>query len=99
MTEYRDRFDLRVHGAVHYSDLQELLLRYRPHIVHFSGHGSQDSQIILQSDNGAHPVSADALSSLFTILKDNLRCVVLNACYSAEQAQSIAVHIDCVIGM
>jgi hypothetical protein len=33
------------------------------------------------------------------VLKDNIRCVVLNACYSKKQAQAIAKHIDCVIGM
>jgi hypothetical protein len=99
ITEYRDRFDLRSHWAVCYSDLQELLLRYKPHIVHFSGHGSQMGEITLAGEHGVHPVTADALSSLFSILKDNLRCVVLNACYSEVQARAIATHIDCVIGV
>jgi hypothetical protein len=40
-----------------------------------------------------------ALSALFSILKDNIRCVVLNACYSEKQARAIAEHIECVIGM
>lgn len=47
----------------------------------------------------SHPVSPRALSQVFSILKDNIRCVVLNACYSEQQAQAIAQHIDCVIGM
>ena len=38
---YRDQFDLRQHWAVRVADLQELLLRHQPHIVHFSGHGSK----------------------------------------------------------
>ena len=33
------------------------------------------------------------------MLRDNIRCVVLNACYSEQQAQAIAEHIDCVVGM
>ncbi len=41
-------------------------------------------------------VPADALSSLFSLLKDDIRCVVLNACYSADQAEAIAQEIDCV---
>ena len=32
-------------------------------------------------------------------LKDNIRCVVLNACFSKAQAEAISKHIDCVIGM
>jgi RNA polymerase subunit RPABC4/transcription elongation factor Spt4 len=98
--EFRNRFELKQHWAVRVSDIQELLLRHQPNIVHFSGHGSQSSEIILEDDCGkSQPVPAEALSDLFSILKDNICCVVLNACYSEQQAQSIASHIDCVLGM
>lgn len=97
---YRHRFELENHSAVRMSDLQELLLRYKPSIVHFSGHGSLQGEIIVQDDVGNRsPVPMRALSKLFSILKNNIRCVVLNACYSETQAQGIAEHIDCVIGM
>lgn len=99
-SEFRDKFDLIQHWAVRVKDIQELLLRHQPDIVHFSGHGSKASEIILQNDNGAkHAVNSRALSQLFSILKDNIRCVVLNACYTKEQAEAIAKNIDCVIGM
>jgi hypothetical protein len=98
--EFRDRFDIRQHWAVRVSDLQELLLRYKPDIVHFSGHGSALSEIVLEDASGnSHPVSVRALSSLFSVLKDNIKCVVLNACYSEQQAQAIAQSIECVVGM
>lgn len=81
-------------------DLQECLLRFKPHIVHFSGHGSSEGEILLEDSNGnSKPVSERALSTLFYVLKDNIRCVVLNACYSERQAQAIAQHIECVVGM
>jgi hypothetical protein len=99
-SEYRARFDLRSHWAVQYSDLQELFLRYQPQIVHFSGHGSDAGEVILQDSSGsAKTLSVAALASLFAILKDNVQCVVLNACYSEPQARAIAEHIDCVVGM
>jgi hypothetical protein len=123
-TKYRDRFELEQAHAVRVADMQGLLLRYQPHIVHFSGHGGEasgttnsatsrhlgtipsnshgslTSAIILEDDNGnSHPVSTRALSRVFSVLKNNIRCVVLNACYSEEQAKAIAEHIDCVIGM
>jgi hypothetical protein len=44
-------------------------------------------------------VQPAALKALFTALKDNVRLVVLNACYSKIQAQAISEVIDCVIGM
>lgn len=99
-TDFRDRFDIRQHWAVRVIDLQGYLLRHKPDIVHFSGHGSKSSEIILTSSSGSsQPVSTRALGNLFAILKGNIRCVVLNACYSEHQAQAIAEHIDCVVGM
>jgi len=98
--EFRDQFDIKQHWAVRVGDIQELRLRHQPHIVHFSGHGGPSSEIILEDNAGnSHPVSVRALSTLFSVLKDNVRCVVLNACFSEQQAQAIAEHIDCVIGM
>ena len=97
---YRDRFELVQHWAVRVRDLQELLLRYQPHIVHFSGHGSKSSEIFLEDALGNHQaVPMRALTGVFAVLKDNIRCVVLNACYSEGQAEAIAKEIDCVIGM
>jgi hypothetical protein len=98
--EFRDRFDLVSHWAVRHTDLSEYLLRHTPHIVHFSGHGSKSGKIVLEDENGnAQAVSPEALRQLFRILKDNIRCVVLNACLSANQAEAIVQEIDCVVGM
>ncbi|MCP4358682.1 MAG: SUMF1/EgtB/PvdO family nonheme iron enzyme [Chloroflexi bacterium] len=100
LAEYRDRFEIQQHWAVRVSDLHGLFLRHQPHIVHFSGHGSSASEIMLEDEQGrSAAVSKDALAQLFSILKDNIRCVVLNACYSEPQAQAISEHIDCVVGM
>jgi hypothetical protein len=100
LAEFRDRVDLRSHWAVRVSDLQDLFLRHQPDIVHFSGHGSDASEIVLQDDEGrAVTVPARALSDLCAIFRARIRCVVLNACFSAEQAAGIAEHIDAVIGM
>jgi hypothetical protein len=98
--DYRDKFDVKQFWAVRVTDLQNYLLRYKPDLVHFSGHGSLSSEIILEDFEGkSQPVPRRALSRLFSILRDNIRCVILNACYSAQQARAIAGHIDCVIGM
>ena len=44
-------------------------------------------------------MSPDALSALFEKFADHVKCVVLNACYSAAQAEAIVKHIDYVVGM
>jgi hypothetical protein len=98
--EFREQFDLEQQHAVRVGDLQETLLRYNPTIVHFSGHGSATNGIILEDPAGlGQTVSPLALSGLFRTLKGEIRCVVLNACYSDMQALAIAEHIECVVGM
>jgi len=98
--QYRENIELVTHWAVQIDDLQSLLLRHRPHIVHFSGHGSSTNEIILRDYDGYSTIAPPmALSMLFKVLHDNIRCVLLNACFSASQGAAIAQHIDCVIGM
>ena len=98
-TEHRDALVFQSAWAVRPDDLLQLLNQHRPHIVHFSGHGSSQG-IYLAGDNGqARLVTTQALKALFTTLKDNIRLVFLNACYSREQALALAETIDCVVGM
>ena len=97
---FRNEISLIQHWAVRYSDLQEALLRHQPQIVHFSGHGVQSGEVILDNSTGMmKPVSVNALVNLFGVLKDKVRCVVLNACFSKIQAKAMCNHIDVVIGM
>lgn len=97
--EYRI-FDFIQHWAVRSNELSEFFLRHTPHIVHFSGHGSKSGKILLEGEIGkSETVPPEALGQLFRILKDNIRCVVLNACLSANQAEAIVQEIDCVVGM
>jgi hypothetical protein len=98
--KFRERFNLEQRFELRTDEISKQLLKYEPQIVHFSGHGSQEGEIILQYATGeAHPVDALAITNLFSVLKDNIRCVVLNACYSKIQATLISGYIDCVIGM
>src|SRR6185503_14428266 len=86
--------------AVQVGDLQACLLQHEPAIVHFSGQGSPAGQLLVEDERGGVvPLEPRALARLFAILRREVRCVVLNACYSVEQARAIAGHIDCVIGM
>jgi len=76
--EFRDKFEIAQQWAVRVADLQTHLLRYKPDIIHFSGHGSRASEIILEDGDGnSQTVPARALSQLFAVLKDNVRCVVM----------------------
>ena len=96
---YRAHFDLNKHVAVRPRDLQRLLLQYRPHIVHFSGHGSKQQRIMLNGTNGqGQTVDQQGLANVFALYKTHVRLVLLNACFTEAQARSIAEAIDYSIG-
>lgn len=94
------RFEFVEEWAVRPTELQAVLLRHEPQIVHFSGHGGISGELMFESDDGrARPASVSAVARLFSLCCKGIRCVVLNACYSDAQAEAIRDHIDCVIGM
>jgi hypothetical protein len=96
----RDDFDLVTRWAVRPADLLQSINEHRPHIVHFSGHGTQTGEIVLAAAGGGYqPVTPEALAAVFRATPDNTRLVLLNACYSAVQAQAIGRHIDFIVGM
>ena len=96
----RDVFDLVTRWAVRRSDLQRLLLEEKPHVLHFSSHGSTRAQLFLEDDEGnAAPVSKKALVDLIGILKHRMRLVVLNACDTEPFARALVQHVACAIGM
>ena len=97
-----DRFEIEDEFDVGTDQLMDHLYRYKPDIVHFSGHGNDKGEILLLDEKGlSKPVPIDVLSTLFSIgpIKNKIRLVVLNACFTEPQANAISKHVDCVIGM
>lgn len=97
--DYPDALVFRSSWAVQPDDLLQLLNQHRPQIVHFSGDGSRAGLSLAGKDGQVKLVSTRALEALFVTLKDNIQLVVLNACYSREQALALVTTIDCVVGM
>jgi hypothetical protein len=98
-SEFRDKLHIQSVWAVRPDDLLLSLNEYRPHIVHFSGHGSDKGEIILLDDNKKPlPITNEAIRALFSTLKDNIRIVVLNSCFSKLQAKSISESNPSVTG-
>lgn len=98
---YRHRFVLEPKFAVRLKDLSRHFMQYDPHIIHISAHGEDVNREILFLDDNKKPVSAtpEAVAELINNATENVRCVVLSACYSNIQAEEISQFVDCVIGM
>jgi hypothetical protein len=100
LAKYRDKFLLEQRTSVRPGDISQALLDIEPHIVHFSGHGKSTGELCFENELGKiKPVQADALAALFELVSQQVKCVVLNACYSEIQAKAIADHIKFVVGM
>ncbi|MGP4012749.1 CHAT domain-containing protein [Streptomyces sp. 4N124] len=93
------RFTIRSAWAVTVDELLYQLNSFKPNVVHFVGHGEAD-QIVLETTSGmSQPLSQEALGTIFSHFRQWLQVVVLNACYSAAQAETLAEQADAVIGM
>ncbi|HEU4408211.1 MAG TPA: SUMF1/EgtB/PvdO family nonheme iron enzyme [Polyangiaceae bacterium] len=98
--KYRSDFELVTRGAARFGDLRQALLEYRPDIVHFAGHGGAGAGLLMLDENDEPiAVSAKALASLFGTLRGATSLVVLNACFSAEQAEAIRNCVGLAVGM
>lgn len=96
---HRDDVEFKSWWATRLEDLRRELLRVKPHVVHFSGHGGSRG-LVLDADDGMgpHHVGAAALKDFFSAFRGQTRVVVLNACHSQPQAEAIADAVGCAIG-
>ncbi len=95
---YREQFDVCLHTAVRPEDIQRLLMLYRPHIVHFCGHGHKSQRIFLNSGPGQGKTVDNGLARVFALYRHHLRLVVLNACFTDALARSITTAVDYSVG-
>ena len=99
-TTHRDLISIECAPAARPADFLQAMNEHEPHVVQFSGHGSEGGGILVCDDRGnARAVGGEALAALFESTRANVQVVVLSACYSREQAEAVAAVVPCVIGM
>lgn len=99
-TTARDSFKLISESAVKVSTITLAMQKHNPEILHFSGHGTGSDGIVVEDENGNKQLlPTNALDRMFKLFKEQVKCVLLNACYSKEQAKVISKHGIYVIGM
>jgi len=99
-SEHRDAVDLKSCWAVRPMDVLQAINEHKPSIVHFSGHGSDQGEVIFQDESGyTKPVSLDAIVQMFKACSNDIRLAFFNTCYSQKQAEAIVDHVHAAIGM
>jgi hypothetical protein len=80
--------------------LRDIVRSYKPAVLHFSGHGNADGELLLEGAGGAtEPLNGEALGAWLETRRERPRLLVLNACHGARNALPLARAIDVVIGM
>ena len=94
----REEFEIIKHTALRTTDFQKFLMKHKPHIVHFAGHGTKSKKIIFEDAAGNKKLMEPKdIGEVFRILAGNIRIVVLNACYTKPQAVALRKSIDFTI--
>ncbi len=97
--EGNDSFEIKDHQATKPNDVMNEIMNYKPHVVHFSGHGYDTGELCFEDEKGeAKAIPPEALASLFRLATDHVKCVIVNTCYSKKQASAIAEYVPVVIG-
>lgn len=99
-SKHRDAVQLQTRWAVRPLDILQAINELSPTIVHFSGHGSEQDELVLQDDRGQPKlISKQAIVQTISVASESVRLVVFNTCFSFNQAQEAVKHVDAAIGM
>jgi len=96
----RDQFELLLPLlSVTLEDFLQAKHRFKPSVIHFSGHGLEEGLLFATSQNVFQVIPAEILEDVFKGMEAYTKVVVLNACYASAQAKIISANGIYVMGM
>lgn len=98
--KHRDSVEFRSHWAARPLDILQAVNEHDPSIVHFSGHGSEEAELVMQGNDGETKlVTKEAIAASLATCSEKIKLVFFNTCYSRGQAEAVVKHIPAAIGM
>lgn len=99
-SDYRESVKLRSHWAARPLDLIQKINEIKPTVLHISGHGSDQDELVFQDEDGRTKlVTKDAFIQTLAATIGSLRLIFLNSCHSANQAEAATQFVSAAIGM
>lgn len=99
LSDHRDAVKLESRWALRSGDILQYMNELEPTVVHFSGHGTNQDELVLQDRNGdAALISLASIVGTFELF-DSVRLVFFNTCHSYNQAAACTKYVDAAIGM
>lgn len=93
---HRDQIEMDVRPAATMTDLLDGITKFRPHVVHFSGHSNEDLIVFEDEQDEPHEgviVTARAFARAIQATDDPPLLVLLNACKSAAQIDNLVAQV------
>lgn len=94
---HRDLIELDVRPAATTADLLDGIAKFRPHVVHFSGHSNEDLIVFENETDEPHKgvvVTAAAFARAVRATDDPPLLVLLNSCSSASQIDDMVATVS-----
>jgi CHAT domain-containing protein len=99
-SEYRDSISFVTRWAARPLDTLQAINEIKPTIIHFSGHGSEDSELAFQDDYGnTKLVSKEGIVQTIATATEDVKMIFFSSCFTHQQAKEIVKHVDASIGM
>ncbi|HUR06133.1 MAG TPA: CHAT domain-containing protein, partial [Nonomuraea sp.] len=100
LSEQRDHIRLEARWAARPSDISQAILDTNPTVVHFSGHGTNSSELAFEGNEGSvRVIEPEDLVGLVRAIGQSVRVILYNACWSANAAAAMADRVEVAIGM
>lgn len=99
-SEGRDGIEFFSRWAVQSLDILQAINETDPEIIHFSGHGSEKGEIVLDDGSGKTTlVSKEAMAAAVISASKKIRLIFFNACFSQQEAKAVVEKVEAAIGM
>ena len=99
-SEHRDSISFESRWAVRPLDILQAINELNPDVIHFSGHGADTSELVLENaDGSAKLVTKEAITQTIMTSSEKIHLIFFNTCFSDEQAMTVTEHVDAAIGM
>jgi hypothetical protein len=99
-SEHRDSIVFESRWAVRPLDILQAINELNPDVVHFSGHGADTGDLVLENvDGSAKLVTKEAITQTILMSTDKIHLLFFNVCFSKKQAEVVTEYVDAAIGM
>lgn len=101
-SEKREHFEIMIETGVEADDFLRLITKHQPDFLHITMHASKSKGLYFEGNQGEEQaISPEELAEIFALIYKKYipELVVLSACNSLSQAESIRSYTNHVIGM